>query len=102
VSSTTRHTRAVHAALIRHRGPNDPAAVEADLDHQAARLVEDLCRVVDEIPHDQAVLERVAVMLAEAPPITTSQREAAVRLLARRPADTVRPTGRTPDSGEAT
>jgi hypothetical protein len=87
VSITTRHTRAVHAALVRHRGPDDPAAVEAELDHQAARLVEDLYRVVDEIPHDPAMVSRVAELLAAAPPITTSQLSTAVRLLARRPDD---------------
>ena len=76
-----------HNVLVRHRGANDPATIAARRDLKAAHLADELCRIVDEIPHDQVTLDRVAAMLAEAPPITTSQRETAVRLLARRPTD---------------
>ena len=87
LDQASRTASAKIAALSRSRSPDDPVLVEARLDLKAARIADEIRHVVDEIPHDQAVLERVAAMLAEAPPITASQREAAVRLLARRPAD---------------
>ncbi|MGH8774813.1 MAG: hypothetical protein ACRDWI_06475 [Jiangellaceae bacterium] len=78
--------RARLAARIKHQ--HDPDSIdEARRDLKAAMLADDLRRVVDEIPHDPATLDRVAAMLAASPPITTSQREAAVRLLARRTPD---------------
>ena len=83
----SRVASATVAALSRSRKPSDPDLVAARLDLAAARIAGEIRHVVDEIPYDPAMVDRVAAMLAQAPPITTSQREAAVRLLARRPAD---------------
>jgi hypothetical protein len=81
----SRVASATIAALSRSRPPDDPDLVNARRDLRAARIADELRRVADVIPHDPATAHRVAALLAQAPPMTTSQREAVVRLLARRP-----------------
>lgn len=60
----TRTARARRAALVRHRGADDPQALEAARDVRAASLAQHIARVA-----------------AEAPPLTDEQRDRLAVLL---------------------